>query len=317
MNDELLKLISKTDAATHLKMKSGNFVVDDTIGISLLFSTIFKEKPGKYLLLTSNLYVSQKVSDFIASLVGEENVFLFPVDDMLRNETLTSSKELLAQRLYVLSKSLEDKPKIIVTHTSALVTPLATVNDFKNNSFSFEVGKVYSLNEIKEKLVHAGYEKVNKIDQTLQFASRGDILDIYPVSQDRPIRIEFFGDEIESIHYFDIAKQTSKESIEKINIEPANDILFSDLEIEEFKEKLIKEINSSNSDNIELLKQHSLEDFERIESRIYHPQFYKYTRFAKHFTNSLVDYFKPDLVFLSNKDQIDIYCIKSSLHIII
>ena len=303
MNDELLKLVSKTDAATHLKMKSGNFVVDDTIGISLLFSANFKEKPGKYLLLTSNLYVAQKVSDFIASLVGEENVFLFPVDDMLRNETLTSSKELLAQRLYVLSKALEDKPKIIVTHTSALVTPLATVNDFKSNSLVIEVGKSYKLENLKQKLVHAGYEKVNKIDQTLQFASRGDILDIYPVTEDRPIRIEFFDDEVESIHYFDIAKQTSKEAIEIVTIEPANDILFTDLEIEEFKSKLLKEI--SNSENSDELKQHSLEDFEKIESRIYHPQFYKYTRFAKRFTNSLVDYFKPDLVFLSNKDQIE------------
>ena len=207
MSDELLKLISSTDAVTHLKMKSGNFVVDDTIGISLLFSAFYKENPGKYLLLTSNLYVAQKVSDFIASLIGEENVFLFPIDDMLRNETLTSSKELLAQRLYVLSKALEKKPRIIVTHTSALITPFSTVDEFKNASFEFEVGKTYNLNEVKGKLVKAGYEKVNKIDQTLQFASRGDILDIYPVSHDNPIRIEFFGDEIESIHYFDIAEK--------------------------------------------------------------------------------------------------------------
>lgn len=308
MNDELLKLISETDAATHLKMKSGNFVVDDTIGISLLFAANFQEKPGKYLLLTSNLYVAQKVSDFIASLVGEENVFLFPVDDMLRNETLTSSKELLAQRLYVLTKALEDKPKIIVTHTSALVTPLATVNDFKNSSFQFEVGKTFKLDEVKERLIKAGYEKVNKIDQTLQFASRGDILDVYPVSQDKPIRIEFFGDEVESIHYFDIARQTSTNKIEKISFEPANDVLFTDQEISEFKDKLSKEVAKEcvnlDWEKAESLKQHSLQDFERIESRIYHPQFYKYSKFAKRFTNSLLDYFKPDLVFLSNKDQI-------------
>ena len=113
MNDELLKLISTTDAATHLKMKSGNFVVNDTIGVSLLFAALFKEKPAKYLIVSSNLYNAQKVSDFIASLIGEDNVFLYPFDDMLRNETLTSSKELLAQRLYVLSKVLDNKPRIV------------------------------------------------------------------------------------------------------------------------------------------------------------------------------------------------------------
>ena len=309
MSDELLKLISSTDAVTHLKMKSGNFVVDDTIGISLLFSAFYRENPGKYLLLTSNLYVAQKVSDFIASLIGEENVFLFPIDDMLRNETLTSSKELLAQRLYVLSKALEKKPRIIVTHTSALITPFSTVDEFKNSSFEFEVGKTYNLNEVKEKLVKAGYEKVNKIDQTLQVASRGDILDIYPVSHDNPIRIEFFGDEIESIHYFDIAKQLSKNSINKVTFEPANDVLFSDSEIKQFKQKLELQINEDSknlTDEKKLtLKQNALLDFERIESRSYHPQFYKYTKFIKQATSSLIDYFKPNLIFLSNKDQIN------------
>ena len=309
MSDELLKLISNTDAATHLKTKSGNFVVDDTIGISLLFSAFFKENPGKYVLLTSNLYVAQKVSNFIASLIGEDNVFLFPIDDMLRNETLTSSKELLAQRLYVLTKCLDKKPKIIVTHSSALVTPLATVNEFINHSFEFEVGKTYNLDEIKEKLVKAGYEKVNKINQSLQFASRGDILDIYPVSLDRPIRIEFFGDEVESIHYFDIAKQLSKESINKIHFEPANDVLFTDLEIQEFKERLQQQIVVDSrfltDEKVLTLKQNAMLDFERIESRTYHSQFYKYTKYVKHFTNSLLDYFKPDMVFVSNKDQIE------------
>ena len=305
MNDELLKLISKTEAATHLKMKSGNFVVNDTIGVSLLFSSFYKEKPGKFLILTSNLYVAQKVSDFIASLLGENNVFLYPFDDMLRTETLTSSKELLAQRLYVLSKALENSPKIIVTHVSALTTSLSTVKEFIMNSFKFEVGKAYNLSEVKEKLVKAGYEKVNKIDQTLQFASRGDILDIFPVSHDKPIRIEFFGDEVESIHYFDVSKQLSTEALQDVIFEPANDVLFTDDEIRNFKAKTQKEIAAEPNDERKKMLQQSMSlDIERIESRFYHSQFYKYTNSIKEITNTLVDYFNPDLIFVSNKDQI-------------
>ena len=289
-------------------MKSGNFVVDDTIGVSLLFASLFKEKPGRYLIVSANLYNAQKVSDFIASLIGEDNVFLFPLDDMLRNETLTSSKELLAQRLYVLSKCLEKKSRIVVTHTSALLTPLATVKEFLNSSFHFKVGEKYNLNALKEKLVKAGYEKVNKIDQTLQFASRGDILDIYPVSLDKPIRIEFFGDEIESIHIFDVATQISKDEIKEINFEPANDLLFSDEEIAKFKVNLMNRISEDgsnlDSEKQKLLKENSILDFERIESRTYHPQFYRYTTFIKQNTNSICDYFDPELIFYSNFEQI-------------
>lgn len=309
MNDELLKLVSNSDAATHLLMKSGRFVVDDTIGISLLFAGFFKKKPGKYLLFTSNLYNAQKVSDLIASLIGEDKVYLFPIDDMLRNETLISTKELLAQRLYVLSKCLEDKPMIVVTHASAVVTPLPTVNEFLANSFRFVKGQDYRLSDIKKKLIEAGYEQVNKIDQTLQFASRGDILDIYPVSHDYPIRIEFFGDTVDAISYFDIAKQTSFKSLDEVNFETANDILFSDEEILRFeknlKAQILKDKQNLDSEKAFLLEQNSQLDLERIKNRIYHPHFYKYTKYIKTLTNSLIDYFDPDLVFISNKQQFD------------
>lgn len=309
MNDELLKLISNSDSATHLISKSGRFVVDDTIGISLLFSSIFVKKPGKYLLLTSNLYTAQKVSDLIASLIGEENVYLYPVDDMLRNETLTSSKELLAQRLFVLSKCQEDRPRIVVTHATALVTPLPTVEEFFRNTLFLEKDKEYNLTEIKSILVESGYEQVNKIDQTLQFASRGDILDIFPVSQDNPIRIEFFGDSIESISYFSIADQVSFGSLENIKIEPANDVLFNEEEIENFKVKvqqqLLKDKEHLDSEKGYLLAQNTSLDLDRIEARAYHPRLYKYIRYIKEQTNSIIDYFKPELTFISNKEQFD------------
>lgn len=309
MNDELLKLVSKSEATTHLKMKSGNFVVDDTIGISLLFSAYFKENLGKYLIYCSNLYTAQKVSDFIASLIGEDNVLLFPVDDMLRNETLSSSKELVAQRLYVLSEAIKNKPRIIVTHASAAVTPLSTVEEFKNNSFYFKIGETYSLSLIKQQLIKAGYEQVNKIDQTLQFASRGDILDIFPVSHNKPIRIEFFGDEIESIHYFDLSKQTSNEELSEVYFEPANDVLFSDDEIDRFKNLLDEQIKKDSEhlsyDLAENLKQNTLYDLEKVENRVYHPNLYKYTRFIKNECQTIADYFNADLVFISNKQQFE------------
>ena len=309
MNDELLKLVSNSKAATHLLKKSGHFVVNDTIGISLLFSGVFHKKPGKYAVLTSNLYTAQKVADLISSLIGDENVLLFPVDDMLRNDTIASSKEMLSQRLYVMNKALEDKPRILVTHASALLTPLPTVAEYKNNTISLENGGVFHLKDLKTALVKAGYEQVNKIDQTLQFASRGDILDIFPVSESDPVRIEFFGDEIESISHFKIAEQTTYDSLEKVTIEPANDCLYTDQDIEEFKTNLAaqlkKDFANLNEEKRGILAENTQLDLERIEGRIYHPHLYKYTRFIKKFTNSILDYFKADLTFISNKNQFE------------
>lgn len=309
MKDELLDLIVKSDAATSLLKKKGHFVVDDTIGVSLLFTGIFNAKPDKYMLVANNLYGAQKIADFLASIIGEDNVFLFPIDDLLRNDLLTSSKELLAQRLFVLNKCLYLKKGILVTHTSALITPLPEPEEFIKSCIELHVDDLVDLNELKKKLVKSGYSSVNKIDQTLQFASRGDILDIYPVSFDKPIRIEFFDNLIETISVFDVSTQTSLNSIDEVIIPPANDCLFSDEEIEDFKINLGAQVRRDSEhlsdDEITLLKQNSDLDYESIASRTFHPKQYKYFRFIKENISSIVNYFNPELLFICNKKQFD------------
>ncbi len=309
MKDELLNLVAKSEAATSLLKKRGHFVVNDTIGVSLIFAGIFHQKPGKYLLVANNLYAAQKIADFIASLIGGDNVFLFPVDDLLRNDLLTASKEMLAQRLYVLNKCLYLRKGIIVTHTSALLTPLPTPHEFEQSSFEIHVDDMIDLSEFKTKLVKAGYSQVNKIDQTLQFASRGDILDIFPVSSDKPIRIEFFGDTVESIKTFDIATQESSHPIDEVILPPANDCLFRDEEISEFKIKLGAQVHKDcehlDVNKQQILKQNSDLDFENIEARNFTPKQYKYYRFIKDETGSILDYFNPDLTFICNRKQFE------------
>ena len=286
----------------------------------MLFAGIFNKKPDKYLLVANNLYGAQKIADFLASLIGEENVFLFPVDDLLRNDLLTASKELLAQRLFVLNQSLYLKKRIIVTHTSALLTPLPDPYEFKKATFEVRVGDSINLNEFKTQLVKAGYSQVNKIDQTLQFASRGDILDIYPVSTDSPIRIEFFGDNVESIATFDVATQKSSHQIDEVIFPPANDCLFSDEEIKNFKINLGAQVHRDSEhldeDRHTLLRQNSDLDYEIIESRAFTPKQYKYFGFIKDKTSSIVDYFCPSITFICNRKQFNTFTIAARITII-
>lgn len=309
MKDSVLKLISKSESITPLLSKSGNFVVNDTIGISLIFAAIFTKKPGKYLIICPNLYNAQKVADMIASLINQDNVLLFPMDDLLRCELLTSSKEILAQRLYVLNQCFNNENKIIVTHASSLLTSLPNPAIFKNKTIEIKVGETYNLNDLKNKFVECGYSQVSKIDQSLQFASRGDILDVFPINYDRPLRIEFFGDEVESIHFFDIAKQSSSEEISDITVIPATECVFSNLEITNFKNNYKKQLEKDASilgtELGDLLRQNTELDVEKILSNIYSPRAYKYLRYIRNDQFSLIDYFKPDVVCISNEKQYD------------
>lgn len=307
--NSILDLLSKSTATLSLEKKKGSFVVDDTVGISLLFASLFHKLPGKYLLISSNLYNAQKIANLLGSLIGNENVLLYPYDDLLRTELLASSKEMLAQRLYVLNEADNNRNKIIIAHTSAVIAPLPSKKEFFDSKISLKVGESYSLNEVKNKLVKAGYLHVNKIDQSLQFASRGDILDIFSVNYLKPIRIEFFGDEIDCIHYFDIATQESGSSLNEVTILPATDALISDDEIKSFKDnvaiQLAKDKETLGANIGDYLSTNVNLDLEKIVDRIYTPRVYKYYRYIKKRCASFLDYFDADITFITNKNQFD------------
>ena len=274
--------------------KSGVFVVDDLTGISLLTASAFKYEKSPYLLVCPNLYKAQKVYSYITSLLPKDKVYLFPSDELIRAETVSQSKEMAANRIYVLNQIINNKVDIVICNVASLTRFLPSVETFKKHVLNFKVGDNLSLIEIQKTLVRAGYLKVNKIDQSLQFAVRGDILDIYSVNYDDPIRIEFFGDDIESIRFFDVATQTSREKIDKVSVLPANDFLFTEEEIKGAGDKIYSQLEKDK----EIL---SLTDYENLrnltESDVmdileynYSSRIYRYYSLIANKTASIVDY---------------------------
>ena len=172
------------------------------------------------------------------SFLSKDDVLLFPCDELIRAETIAQSKEMSAHRLYVLDEILKRKNLIVIANLASACRYLPDPILFKERTFNIKKGNHYSLSELRKKLVINGYYAVNKIDQSLQFAVRGDVLDIYSVNNDYPVRIEFFDDEVESIRYFDIATQSSLKELEEATILPASDILLNEEDRSNSGEKL-------------------------------------------------------------------------------
>jgi len=283
-------------------------VVDDTIGIAMLFSTIYCKKPANYAIITSNLYNAQRVYELLGGFIGEDNVMLFPNDDLLRAETITSSKELMAQRLYVMDVMQGGASKILVTHALAVMRFMPEPQLFSAFNLRLKIGDRVNLESLRSKLAKSGYSRVGKIDQSMQFASRGDILDVFSVNYLRPIRIELFGDEIESIRYFDIATQSSSDSLAAIEIVPASDVIFSDGEISGLRakaeEQIIKDCSIIEVERRDDLRRITEEDIERIESGQNHPRNYKYYGYAQDQHYSILDYADFEVVFAADKEAI-------------
>ncbi|MBP5216948.1 MAG: hypothetical protein J6038_03850, partial [Bacilli bacterium] len=282
--------------------------MDDTIGAALTIATLFKEKKENYVIVSNNLYSAEKTYDFLLNFLPEEEVVFFPADELLRAESLTSSRELLAQRLYGLGRLLDKKSKkVLICHPSSLLRFLPDPARFGEECIHFSVGKEFNLPQLKEKLVEMGYQGINKVEHSLQFASRGDILDIYSVSYLDPIRIEFFGDEIDSIRTFDIATQQSKEKLKDALVLPATDIFLNDDELSSFMERANQQLQKDKGllsrELGDLLDSNVGIDLERFVSRDYRPSLYKYFGYALGKKFNVLDYFTPKLIYVANKQS--------------
>lgn len=304
---DLYSLLRNLNLTSLLNKKRGNFVTDDIVGTGLIFASLYKEKKGSYAILSNNFYTAQKVYEFLLNFVPENDLVLFPSDELLRAEALSSSKELMAQRIYAMGQLISGENKILITHPSALARYLPSKETFEKLTITLKNGHRYSLEKLKNTLVAAGYTRVNKIDQSLQFAIRGDILDVFSVNYLKPIRIEFFDDEIEYIRYFDIASQSSLEKLDSIEILPAVDTLLSDEQIDDFtqriNERMEKDLSSFKNENGKELYQQTVSgDIENICNRNYKNRLYKYYGFALNETHNILSYFNPNLVFIPDKE---------------
>jgi transcription-repair coupling factor (superfamily II helicase) len=282
--------------------------LDDTLGIALVVAAAFQKQKQAIKIVTSNLYNAQKVYDLLTSLISEEHCLFYPVDELLTAKTIAHSKEMLAQRLYVMGELLKPSPKILVTHVAAALRYIPQPQYFAALKLTFKVGEKVQLEKLKSILTQSGYLRVNKIDQSLQFAIRGDIIDVASVNLPHPVRMELFGDEIESIRYFDIASQTSFEAIHQCEILPATDILFTEQERQAATNKLLKQLNDDalrlSKHDFSQLEARMQDDLEHILHHQTHYRLYPYMGYLSNQPSAILDYGTEGLILVANEEQV-------------
>lgn len=305
----LLDLIYNDDSINKLNNREGRLVINNTLACSYLVSGVFLKKQKNILLVASSMYNAQILYEQIASLVGEDNCLLFPVDEIYHQTNYSYSKEMLSQRLYVMDKCLDNKKRILISHVEGVTRFLPNPELYKLNTLFLEKNKSYNLNNLVNSLINMGFTRVNKIDQSLQFALRGDILDIFPINLDKPIRIEFFDDEIESIRYFEIESQTSIEEIDNIKIFPATDLLIEDFNYgkENILNKLNIDLKRLKIEEREKLINKVNEDLINMENGSFDENYYSYFHYFQKEIFNIASYFKSDLTLIYQKEEVDKY----------
>ena len=161
-----------------------------------------------------------------------ENTSYYPAKDLLFYQADIHGKQLVKQRMETLQMMMEAKSQVtVITTIDGFMDELPSEAEIKGDILTISNGETLEFESLKEKIIKLGYDREAQVDGPGQFAVRGGIIDIYPLTEELPIRIEFWGDEVDSIRTFDVDSQRSVENLEQIVIYPADDRLGSDRKV--------------------------------------------------------------------------------------
>ncbi len=270
---------------------------------ALLIAASYVKKKRNICIVKPNLYLAQQLYDKLVSLLEDNlEVVLFSQEDSFRVEEIASSNQMMSDKIEALSKIMFTKSKIVVTHVGAISRKLPLVKDVKKQLLNIKVNMKIQYNELIDHLIKSGYNKTIRVDQPLLYSNRGSIVDVYDVSYEQPIRIEFFDDEIESIRFFDIHTQRTIKEVDQVQLFIATDLLWSNehkSSMEMIIQKAKQEISSKKDNHLTSLLSMDLED---ITQDNYHPRLYCYFAMGKNLS-TIFDYINDCQLIVSSQEQ--------------
>ena len=253
--------------------------------VHMAYSTKFySEKP--ICIITYNEMQAKKIMKDLA-FFGEK-VKLFPKRDVISFDYIAESKDTLFKRISVLNKLVKNDKKIIVTTIEAAMQKMITKESLYKHVMNLKVGDTFDLEVLKEKLVLLGYERYDLIEGKGQFSVRGGIVDI-ATSINSGVRIEFWGDEIDSIRKFSLATQRTVKMLDEIEIFPAYEFL-----LEKNVDLICKKIEEKNYPNS--VKEKVKSDIYDIKNGNFLTKIDKYFDCFYEKTDTLLDYLQEDCI---------------------
>lgn len=157
------------------------------------------------------------------------NVVSYPIDSYISSHAVAISLEFLALRQYALTKINENKNLVVVTTLHGAIRKISDVNTYKSCSYELKKGMEINLADLIVKIDELGYQRTSVVSASDEYAVRGHVLDIFVMGEDNPTRIEFWGDEIDSIRKFDLETQRTIHQIESCFITPLNESIGREL----------------------------------------------------------------------------------------
>ncbi|TYS13661.1 transcription-repair coupling factor [Rossellomorea vietnamensis] len=262
---------------------------------SVFMASMFRKTGKPAIVLTHNLLQAQKIYDDLLQFLPDEEVFLYPANELIAAELSVASPELKSQRIEVLNKLALDKGGVFVVPAAGLRKILPPKSLWKSLQLSFTLGEDIDLDNLLDQLLLMGYQRNEMVGTPGEFSLRGGILDIFPHTLETPVRIELFDTEIDSIRSFSLEDQRSIEKLKEVHIGPASETIMKSEHLENIIRRLetglSKSLKKIKTDQVkERLTQNTGYELEQLRNGQKPQAIYKYLSYAYDEPASLLDY---------------------------
>ncbi len=266
------------------------------VGMTQMISATREFAKRPILVITYNEIQAQKILRDIKYFT--DKVYYLPKKEIVTYDYVAESKDLPYERIETLNKMQEMRTGVVITTIEAVLQKMISKKALYKNTLNFKVGDSENLETIKQKLVELGYVRCDLIEGRGQFSVRGGIVDI-SVNEKEGVRLEFWGDEIDSIRYFNVVSQRSTENIDKITIYPAHEYI-----LESNIEDVITNIR--NTIYSEKLQETIEQDIELIKAGNYISKIDRYLNSFYTEQDTILDYITDKyLIFLDEQSKIE------------
>ena len=176
-----------------------------------------------FILVTYNLQQAEKLEQDLMTFLSPGEVMVFPPLEIWPHEEAGESMDVLSQRMAVMSALARRTRAVVIVPATAVARKIMPFHAFSRFMIELVVGEELDLDVFAERLSTTGYERVEMVESYAQYAIRGDIVDVFPLGQPMPFRIELFDNELDSIRQFDLETQRSASKLMRVTIAPAKE----------------------------------------------------------------------------------------------
>ena len=185
-----------------------------------ILASAYEQAPQPLVIIVHSMEALQDWREDLLSLLPGTEVLELPELDMMTVQAQARSMERSARRMDVMVRLMRKDPVIVLAKATAAVQKGISRQDFARLSVSISMGEEIALEKLLKRLVQLGYEHADEVERIGQFSARGGIVDVYPINGENPVRIEFFGDEVDSLREFDLNTKRSLKNINSVTIMP-------------------------------------------------------------------------------------------------